>query len=167
MSSRLRLVSDRNVESLSCPLTDEEFSDRSSQLARVCEAIDNLEDAQKQQKAAMKAEQARLEADRSALAMAVRRKAETRDVQVSEFADDDSGFMLTIRADTGEIVRKRRLTMDERQIPLPMPDSGQVVGTPATVVPGETSVDYAARRTQELADETAAVRKRRARASRS
>jgi hypothetical protein len=114
----MRLLS-KKTDQLECHLTPEEFSLRSSSLAAACQDVAREMERQTQMKAAMKAELARLESERSRLVLIVSRRAELRDVMVRLEADDEKAEAVSVREDTGEIIRRRALEMHERQPNLP------------------------------------------------
>lgn len=117
----MRILS-KATESLECHLTDEEFQARASSLAAACQDVGREENRQAQLKADMKAQMARIEAERSRLTLIVARKAEPRDVPVRLEADDEKAEAITFREDTGEIIRRRALELHERQLSLPHVD---------------------------------------------
>jgi hypothetical protein len=117
----MRILIKAKPEQLECHLTSDEFIDRANALGLCCQDIEREDDRQAQIKADMKAQLAKLEAERSRLTLVVTRKAEPRDVKVTLYADDNTGEAITIREDTGEIIRRRPLDSKERQLPLPMP----------------------------------------------
>lgn len=131
----MRVLSDRMTDQLSCVLTDEEFMARARHLALVCQDIESEEDRQTQIKADMKAAMTKLDAEQSRLSLIVARKAEVRDVPVCVMADDENGEAVTVREDTGEIIKRRKLEPSERQLPLP--NLGGVLAIDFTPVAGE------------------------------
>lgn len=146
-------VLNRKTEQLECHLTAEEFDERAKGLAQACQDVGREEGNQAQIKADMKARMAALEADRSRLSLVVSRRAEVRDVRVRIEADDAKAEAITIREDTGEIVKRRALELHERQTKLA--DVEKTFEGPATAKPaaepGESATDYAARRLQDIA----------------
>jgi hypothetical protein len=115
----MRTISKTKNETLECGLTQDEFVERATALAAVCLDIESEGGRQSLIKADMKAQLARLEAEQSRLTLVVTRRAEPREVPVTVYADDDHGVAVTIREDTGEIVRQRDLEPTERQLSLP------------------------------------------------
>lgn len=107
------------TEKLLCRLTPDEFIARASALARVVQDMHGEEQRQTDMKAQMKAAIASLDAERDQLSLVVSRSAELRDVRVTEDADYARGIAITWRTDTGEEVRRRPLSDQERQIALP------------------------------------------------
>jgi hypothetical protein len=115
----MRVLVKTKTEQLECHLTTDEFLERAMALAVTCQDIENEDGRQSLIKADMKAQLAKLEAEQSRLTLIVTRKAEPRETQVTVYADDEKGEALTIREDTGEIIRRRTLEPRERQLPLP------------------------------------------------
>lgn len=66
----------------------------------------------------LKARRGEIEARIGRLALLVHMRRETRDVECEVIADHDLGQALTVRTDTGEVVAKRPLTHEERQLNL-------------------------------------------------
>ena len=123
----MRVLIDRFQEQLPCNLTDEEFVERARHLALVCQDIESEGSRQTQIKANMKATLTKLEAEQSRLSLIVSRKSEVRDVACSVVADDDKGEALTFRSDTDEVIRRRPLEPNERQLPLPIAEPGDLL----------------------------------------
>lgn len=117
----MRVLVQTKPETLECRLSHDEFLDRARALAEACQDIESEEGRQTQVKADLKAQMTRLEAERSRLSLIVTRKAEPRETPTTIYADDARGLAITIREDTGEVVRQRELTPNERQLPLPEP----------------------------------------------
>ncbi len=107
------------TEELECALTTDEFLDRANSLAQACQDIEREDSRQTQIKAGMKATLAKFESEQSRLSLIVTRKAEPREVRIKTFADDDTAEALTVRDDTGEVIRRRALALNERQVVLP------------------------------------------------
>lgn len=101
-------------------LSETEYMDRANALARACGDVRTVESKHANMKAQMKSELTDVETERDRLGDVVRAKAELRDVMVSCLADDRQGLALYIRADTGEEIRRRPLTDQERQAELPL-----------------------------------------------
>jgi hypothetical protein len=109
----------REVRNLPCVLTDEEFLDRSRQLAACTNDIATETARQVDVKAQMKARLAGLAARQSRLASAVARSEEDRDVEVSIEPDENALCVRTYRTDTGMCIDERPMREDERQRVLP------------------------------------------------
>lgn len=139
----MRTLIEGKTEQLECHLTTEEFLDRATALAVVCQDITREDGRQSQIKADMKAQLSRLEAEQSRLTLVVTRKAEPREVRVTTFADDDKAEAMTVRDDTGEVIRRRALDLSERQLTLPVDDSVCAHGFGADVYCPECTADAA------------------------
>jgi hypothetical protein len=108
----------RKTVPLSTSLTDEEQRDRGRQLARTIEDHRTEESRQEGMKREMKFVLAGLEAERDRLSAIVSRGEEMRDVEVEERADYDAGEYVRQRMDTLDILERRKLRENERQVPL-------------------------------------------------
>jgi hypothetical protein len=108
------------VELLDCRLTREEKEDRSKQLVARLDALDKAKDDFKTIQSDYGAEKKALERDIKHLQNALHSGMELRRVEVGMFADANEGSMTYVRQDTGEVIRKRALTVEERQRPLPL-----------------------------------------------
>jgi len=108
------------TKNLACKLTDTELKEFGRKLATKCEDIASEESRQKDQKSEMKARLDGMEAERTSLAIVVRRQEEQRDVEVEEVFDYELGKVTQTRLDTGEEIRVRPMTNEERQQPLPV-----------------------------------------------
>lgn len=108
------------TKNLPCKLTEVELKEFGRKLAVKCEDIAAEESRQKDQKSEMKARLDGMESERATLAIVVRRQEEQRDVEVEEFYDYAAGKVTQTRLDTGEKIRVRPMTNEERQQPLPV-----------------------------------------------
>jgi hypothetical protein len=108
----------RKTVPLSTSLTDEEQRDRGRQLARTIEDHRTEESRQEGMKREMKFVLAGLEAERDRLSAIVSRGEELRDVEVEERADYSIAEYVRQRMDTGEVLERRKLRENERQVPL-------------------------------------------------
>lgn len=106
---------DKTTRRLPVPLTDDEWRHRAARLAQVEDEVSNEEEYQKQVKTDLKARRARLEAERSQLALCVRQKTEIRDVGIEFVADYEEGIVREQRIDTGAVLETRPLSTEERQ----------------------------------------------------
>lgn len=118
---------ERWTENLRCDLTDEEVRERADRAARsykdAAQRADELQAHAKEERGAI----ATLNAEVGQLLRAVAERADYRTVDVRHHRNEAGGLMETVREDTGEIVRSRPFTPDERQIGLfPVEESGQV-----------------------------------------
>lgn len=99
-------------------LTTDELIERGGRLAKLEDVLNEHEAHCESEKRKMKATEAQILAERAFLANVVRNKKEPRQVQVREVANFDTNMLAVIRQDTGEIVRDRPLTAEERQVNL-------------------------------------------------
>ena len=106
---------ERRMMSLSVPLTDPEIRGYGRKAAELhAEVVDKTESLSAFQKAA-KAEIQEVARERNALLGKVREESEMRDVDVEVTWNFATNEVLTVRLDTGELVRSRAMTFDERQ----------------------------------------------------
>jgi hypothetical protein len=108
----------RKTVPLSTALTNEEQRDRGRQLARTIEDHRTEESRQEGMKREMKFVLAGLEAERDRLSAIVSRGEELRDVEVEERADYSIAEYVRQRMDTGEVLERRKLRENERQVPM-------------------------------------------------
>ncbi len=99
-------------------LTDDEIRDAAEDLARLLADIDGKESAKKSVASQFKADIERLQADAQKQASLVRDKYEYRSVECSQSFDYDHCEVSTYRDDTGELLRKRTMTIEEKQAEL-------------------------------------------------
>lgn len=118
-AAQLAMPPRRFEEVLPCKLTDEELLERGAELAKVLDAIDEI-DAEK--KAAVDQFKARVqvqEARARELRTAIESKCEERAVECIESFELRLGVARTTRVDTGEQIRERALRSSELQPCLP------------------------------------------------
>jgi hypothetical protein len=108
----------RKTVPLSTKLTDAEALDRGRQLARVIEDFRTEEMKQEAMKREMKFVLAGLEAEHKRISAIVSRGEELRDVEVEERADYSIAEYVRQRMDTGEVLERRKLRENERQVPM-------------------------------------------------
>src|SRR5688500_12251552 len=120
MEQRKDVRVEKITKNLPCKLTETELKDFGRKLAVKCEDIAAEESRQKDQKSEMKARLDGMESERASLAIIVRRQEEQRDVEVSETFDYELGKVTQTRMDTGEEIRVRAMTNEERQQVLPV-----------------------------------------------
>lgn len=108
----------RKTIPLSTKLTDPEKLERGLSLARVIEDFRTEEMKQEAMKREMKFVLAGLEAERNRLSAIVSRGEELRDVEVEERADYSIAEYVRQRMDTGEVLERRKLRENERQVPM-------------------------------------------------
>ena len=111
-----------NTELLSCDLTPDEVRERGEEAARKQEERDTQEALRQASQKTFKGTIESLEGSVRHLLKEVRSKSTRRDIEVIQEARHDAGMMETIRTDTGEIVRTRPLTANERQTSLFPPE---------------------------------------------
>lgn len=109
----------RFTRELRCKLTEEELLDRARALANACEEVSAEERRQKEIKSDLKAQLEAKEAARAQLSAVVSAGAEYRSIDVEQVFDFETGMVTLYRTDTGEQIERRRMTEDERQMPLP------------------------------------------------
>lgn len=136
----MRTLAEGKTEELECLLTSDEYANRANALAQVCQDVEGENIRQAQVKAGMKAELSRLEAERSRFTLIVARKAEPRAVRVMTYADDEKAEALVIREDTGEIIRRRALSLEERQPVLPFQPGSATDEMDSAVSRGESTM---------------------------
>jgi hypothetical protein len=108
----------RRIMPLSTKLTDMEALERGRQLARTIEDHATEEAKQESMKREMKFNLACLEAERNRLSAIVSRGEELRDVEVEERADYSIAEYVRQRMDTGDVLERRKLRENERQVPM-------------------------------------------------
>lgn len=105
----------RSTEELRCPLTGEELAERGADAARLCVAIENLEEERKLASREFREQIAVRKKELRAVVAQIRERVEERLVPCESRPDYEAGVMQTARLDTGEIVRTRTLSYAERQ----------------------------------------------------
>ena len=111
----MRLLS-RAPELIPCKLSPLEFEERAGQLARELTNRRELLAEQALRKKEMKLAVDELEAKIGELSHVVATREEERLIEVETKADDTTGKVCIIRLDTGEVIRERNMTAEERQI---------------------------------------------------
>lgn len=101
-------------ETLPCELTEYEVAERAKTLAELHAKQDKLEVEKKAVVDDFKGKLDHVERDMKILARQVRDRSEHRDVEVDERLDDIRFVIETFRLDTGEIIRSRPMTQDEK-----------------------------------------------------
>ena len=109
----------RESETLPCPLTDDEWAERSDHCARLLAERDTFAAQAKADAKENKDELAEMDGKIRELSKEIRDRRTWRDVQVRTSPDYEEGIMQTVRCDTGEVIRTRPLTLDEKQQKLP------------------------------------------------
>ena len=105
----------QRIETLEVELTAKERQSAGENLARVLAEIQRLDDRKAAVVAALKEQRAELEADVAVYRDQVNHRRKIIDIDVQDQRNDREGVMETIRMDTGEVLRSRPYTADERQ----------------------------------------------------
>lgn len=130
------------TEQLLCSLTDEQMRERAHRMGALIAEMEGVALRKKSLTADLSAEQKRLEAERSKLAMVLREGQELREVTVEVVRDFAHAEQVETRLDTGAVVRRRTLTADEMQMELPMEALDRLTGEePNKAVPDEDDED--------------------------
>jgi hypothetical protein len=111
---------------LACKLTDDELLRYGGELGSVIQDIAEEEDRQASLKQELKARLAGLEAKRTELATKLVRREELRDVEVQPERNYSASRYYEVRLDTGEVIRERPLSAEERQMGLEIEDQTTV-----------------------------------------
>ena len=107
-----------NTETLPVVLTDIELLDLGQKLAEKHREGRMEEDDQKEAKSAMKERLEGIENEINRLAGLIRERREYRQVEVHEVKDFSRSMVDTLRDDTGELVRTRPMTSEDRTVSL-------------------------------------------------
>lgn len=102
-------------ESLKCVLTDDEVREYGIALARATSTITDLESQKKAFNDQIKADISKAEGDANILSQKIQNGYEFRTIDVETVLGYESGIVFTIRMDTGEEIRSRSMTPEERQ----------------------------------------------------
>lgn len=106
---------------LPCSLTDDELLAKGNALATTLNEIDAEEDAQATTKAEMKKRLENLHDTANRVRRQIVERREFRMIPVDVMLEDiGKGLVTEVRKDTGEAIRERFMTDDERARPLPM-----------------------------------------------
>jgi hypothetical protein len=104
----------RTVLTVPCGLTEDEFKTKSSELARKINELRRTEEAKKDAAAEWKLKIDLLKAEVLTLTDVVSTKTELRPVDCEEVPMAGPGTVEVVRCDTGEVVRVRSMTEDEK-----------------------------------------------------
>lgn len=115
MTKRATRTTARSVETLPCKLLPEEIQAKAQIAARRMAERDELEDQLTTVKSEFKSKIEAIDADVRETMRHVREGAVDRSVQVEQVMDWKASNVTTVRLDTGEIVRQRAMTPEERQ----------------------------------------------------
>ena len=108
----------RFSESLVCHLVPGEVADRADRAARLQADHDQLAERIAAEQKSGKAQLARIAEEQHRLLEEVRTRQGYRPVECERKPDFEAGVLRTVRLDTGEVVRQRPLTPEERQTQL-------------------------------------------------
>lgn len=109
---------EHTFKKLSCNLTPVELDSRAQDMAGKQRDKEDKEARKKDLAAKMGEEIKTLDSEISRLAREIRNKSEDRRVKCWYQRSMETGMMLIVREDTGEVVARRPLTDDELQIPM-------------------------------------------------
>ena len=104
-----------NLEKLPCVLLDDEVMRKGEELAAARKEHHELSDAAKASAAEWKAKLKAVDEKIDDLAEQVRSRREDRKVEVVDRNDMTQFRVLSVRTDTGEVIRMRAMTVAERQ----------------------------------------------------
>jgi hypothetical protein len=124
MGKNRRELLEAEPEMLEVKLNPAEVLQRGEMLAATLGELEALDAEEREFKERLKKARAPLQSDVTQLSKVVRRKAELRPVLVETTADFERGLAVSFRVDTGEVIRERDLTAEERQgklISIPRP----------------------------------------------
>lgn len=105
----------QRIETLEVELSAKERQSAGENLARVLAEIQRLDDRKAAVVAALKEQRAELEADVAVYRDQVNHRRKIIDIDVQDQRNDQEGVIETIRMDTGEVLRSRPYTAEERQ----------------------------------------------------
>lgn len=105
----------RFSESLMCQLTPEQVAERANRAARLQHDADELTSKLASETKRYKTSIQRSTMEQHRLLDEVRTRQGYRPVECERQPDYEAGLLRTVRLDTGEIVRQRQLTPEERQ----------------------------------------------------
>lgn len=106
------------TDTLPCQLTDEEVLKFAGELANANKEVDNAIDEKKFLTQQASAKVKRAEAHRDEITAIVASRTEWREVTVHKLHDYVNGKVIETRTDTGEVIRSRDMSDDERQASL-------------------------------------------------
>jgi hypothetical protein len=116
-------MEEARVESLPCALSPEEVRQRGEAVARLLKERDDLDFETKQYAKQRREELGELELAIARLAIQIRERQEYRPVEVACLRNPSDATVVWVRKDTGEVVRQRPMTEEEKQERLPFPDA--------------------------------------------
>lgn len=106
-------------EYLKCQLTEKEKTELSAQIAKAISDRASAEAKLKEVSTAIKAQIAQFDAEISEKALQINNGYEYRNVECRMDKDYRLGTVTITRLDTGEVIRERPMTGEERQLELP------------------------------------------------
>jgi hypothetical protein len=106
-------------EYLKCQLTEKEKTELSAKIAKAISDRASAEAKLKEVSASIKAQIAQLDAEISEKALQINNGYEYRNVECRMDKDYRLGSVSITRIDTGEVIRERPMTAEERQMELP------------------------------------------------
>ena len=106
-------------EYLKCHLTEKEKTELSAKIAKAISDRASAEAKLKEVSASIKAQIAQLDAEISEKALQINNGYEYRNVECRMDKDYRLGSVTITRLDTGEVIRERPMTAEERQMELP------------------------------------------------
>ena len=109
---------------ISQKLTEAEKAEYADDMAKLDKEIEELEDERSRISNSLKKQIDAKENERRAMSKIVRQGQEEREILCDKVADYDSGEIKWADAVTGEVVDKRPMTSEERQLPLPIESMG-------------------------------------------
>jgi hypothetical protein len=111
-----------SVESLPCALSPEEVRQRGEAVARLLKERDDLDFETKQYAKERREEIGELELQIARVAIQIRERQEYRPVEVVCLRNPGEATVVWVRRDTGEVIRQRPMTEEEKQERLPFGD---------------------------------------------
>lgn len=106
---------EKEVEELSCQLTDEEWKERATQLAEAHNRTESVKARKKSVMAEINADLKTVEARETKLSNIVSSGYEQREVTVQKKYDYEAGYVIKTRTDTNEEISRREMSTHERQ----------------------------------------------------
>ena len=116
-------------EYLKCQLTEKEKTELSAKIAKAISDRASAEAKLKEVSASIKAQIAQLDAEISEKALQINNGYEYRNVECRMDKDYRLGSVTITRLDTGEVIRERPMTAEERQLELPSQKKDKPVKT--------------------------------------
>lgn len=105
----------RHEEPLLCALDDDELRQRGADAARIVSQLDQLDEQRRLAASDFRDRMKELRSKLREISAAVRERQEERMVACETEPNYAAGLMVTVRLDSGEVIRSRPLTSEERQ----------------------------------------------------